>query len=49
MSLYENKEPRMPLERVAIPENKHFKLRNKYHPLLNNHNKKGNRIQTIAF
>ncbi len=47
MSLYENKEPRMPLERVAIPENKHFKLRNKYHALLNNHNPKGNLLSAI--
>jgi NADH-quinone oxidoreductase subunit H len=47
MSLYENKEPRMPLERVAIPENKHFKLRNNYHPLLNNHNPKGNLFSAI--
>ena len=47
MSLYENKEPRMPLERVAIPENKHFKLRNKYHALLNNHNPKGNLFSAI--
>ncbi len=47
MSLYENKDPRMPLERVAIPENKHFKLRNKYHALLNNHNPKGNLLSAI--
>jgi NADH-quinone oxidoreductase subunit H len=47
MSLYENKEPRMPLERVAIPENKHFKLRNKYHALLNNHNPKGNLLSAV--
>ena len=47
MSLYENKEPRMPLERVAIPENKHFKLRNNYHALLNNHNPKGNLLSAI--
>jgi NADH-quinone oxidoreductase subunit H len=47
MSLYENKDSRMPLERVAIPENKHFKLRNKYHPLLNNHNPKGNLFSAI--
>ncbi len=47
MSLYENKDPRMPLERVAIPDGKHFKLRNKYHALLNNHNPKGNLLSAV--
>jgi NADH-quinone oxidoreductase subunit H len=35
MSIYENKEARLPLERVAAPTDKHFRLRMKQHGLLN--------------
>lgn len=47
MSVYENREARMPSERVAMPEDKHYKLRMKHQMVLNADPRKSGVINAV--
>jgi NADH-quinone oxidoreductase subunit H len=47
MSIYENKEARLPLERVAAPTDKHYRMRMKQHGLLNSNPRRSGILPAI--
>ena len=47
MSIYENKEARLPLERVSVPTDKHFRMRMKHHGLLNANPRKSGLLAAV--
>ena len=48
MSIYENKEARLPLERVSVPTDKHYRMRMKHHGLLNANPRKSGLFAAIV-
>ncbi len=47
MSIYENKEARLPLERVQVPTDNHYRMRMKHHGLLNANPRKSGLLNAI--